>query len=299
MKTEQAFAKLLQTGIHQKMIPQRTTSSLTTHHWSASFFQLDKSRLFNSLTEEKKNQIITQLNYSVIHELTEIEKVGTRVAQSIAEASTSVEEQMLYVMISGEEVNHYYALASYLPPEILARPKNEFVHIIETILNAKEKDSFNFIVQILLEGFALYYFQNLRKNCQTIDLQLTMDMIIQDEARHHGTGVVTFKNTDASSKNQKISKSAVLIKNLLQLFQIGPVTLLKTIESIAGDVGAEERVLFMYEIGSEQTAQGYLNMFKKLMIQAEAHQLVQQLETENIFTAFSSLQTESLYQGLK
>lgn len=295
-----AYQKLLQTGINQKSVPRLNVSNFKTIHWNECFYNLSNSKLFNSLHPAQKESILVQLNQSTIHELTQIEKAGTKVAQSIAEKSTCTEEQMLYAMISGEEVNHYYALASYLPEDVLKRPENEFVQIIEKVIKLKERAQFNFVVQIILEGFGVHYFNSLRQHCLSEDLKKTLEMIIQDEARHHGAGIVSFKSSGDSSLNSANLRPVFnSIKDVLMLFRVGPLTVLNTIEQTIGELSDRTRLELLSDIQAVKSAQDYLNIFKKLIQQAEAIEMLKELDAEGCFSPFGIEQMNSIYVDMK
>ncbi|AZZ36961.1 hypothetical protein CIK05_09205 [Bdellovibrio sp. qaytius] len=280
---------LLHTGLKQKAVPTRETSALDTIHWGAEVYNLNKSSLYNSLSVDRQNQILKSLNQNTLVELLRIERIGTDLSRCMSENATDDNEHLIYAMISGEEVNHYMSLASFANPEAIKSDANRLVDLIGQIMYSKNRTAITFTLQVVLEGFSLNHLRRLKQFCRSEDLQAALNMIIQDEARHHGTGLITFKDQQDSHTPWDLTdvKTITPLKGFLNMFQVGPVRIVKTVEKYSEGLTDAQRIQLFQELDSEIMVQDYLDDFKKIMISAKASSLVDRLETDGYFKTYS------------
>lgn len=290
---------LLQTGLKQKSVPQRETSALDTIHWGAETYNLDKSRLFNSLSVERKNLILKSLNQNTLLELLRIERVGTDLSRCMSENATDDNEHLIYTMISGEEVNHYMSLASFVTAEAIKNDSNPMVDLVGQVMHSKNKAAITFTLQVVLEGFSLGYVRKMKQFCQSEDLQAAFNMIIQDEARHHGTGMITFKDQLNSQNPWDLNDLKTLnpLKGFLNMFQIGPLTIVQAVERHSEGLTDAQRIQLLQDLDAEKSAQDYLDDLKRIMVSAKATRLVDGLDAEGYFKTYSIQDMHNILKG--
>ncbi len=290
---------LLNTGLKQKGIPTRETSTFETIHWGAETYNLEKSKLYNGLSEEKKKQVLKSLNQNTLLELLRIERIGTELSRCMSDHASHDNEHLIYTMISGEEVNHYMSLASFVSEEAIKNDSNPMVDLVGQVMHSRDKAAITFTLQVVLEGFSLGYVRKLKQQCKSEDLQAAFNMIIQDEARHHGTGMITFKDQQNSSKPWDLKQTNTLnpLKGFLNMFQVGPLTIVQAVERASEGLTDAQRIQLLNELDAEKSAQDYLDDLKKIMVSAKPAGLVDSLEAEGYFKTYSIQDMHNILRG--
>ena len=171
--------------------------------WGADRFQLDKTSLFNKLSQDQKNQILLRLSELNLALSYFIEKSGHHYASKMILTSESSEEKTLYALFACEEATHLRLFMNqmWFAPTL----KTHFHPMLPILSEAIEwasKDTLVFVVQVLLEGFGIAHYTGLRDTCLDAELKNSFQTILKDEARHHGAGLILTKANKLSQETE-------------------------------------------------------------------------------------------------
>lgn len=261
--------------------------------WGLEAYKLDRSTAFMTVDEAVQTKILKQLCQSRLEEAYHIEKAGIAFGAKMILESETFEERKLYAHFTGEESEHLSMIESYLTYISEDHLNNSFLLFLEESIKTAPKNVLVFLIQVILEGWGIEHYTELAKTCQGDDLKTALKKIVQDEAGHHGSGLVLFKEEALSEDEMKLSCS--LFQAFLSMVQIGPYSLAKLAQTEL-DLGPVELSVFLDEIQAHQDTQKKLDSLKSLALRAGAHQSVKIMEESHYFTA---LPNESLVQLLK
>jgi hypothetical protein len=107
---------------------------------------------------------------------------------------------------------------------------------------------------------------------------------LQDESRHHATGVTLFDRIDVtpSSQNTIIETLA----SFLQMVQVGPQSVVTAIEKVKGDLSRQQKVKIFAELDTETHSGSRLKLLRSLMSHPNAESILQQLDQRGSFHPF-------------
>ncbi len=217
-----------------------TKNTGTKPYWAEGHYQLQRSSIYNSMSEIQKNEVVLRLNRWSLELIYFIEKFGLNYGARMIELAESEEEKSLYSLFAGDEVRHRLMIEPFLLGE---HPQNLNLHPLLSALNLclqqGSKESMTFTIQVILEGFGLMHYSQLRDSCLNPELALVFNDIIKDEVGHHGMGVVlTKKSGNLAAQNEQIIH---LTHNFVRsLIEADWVT--KSLEITAGHLSHEQKV---------------------------------------------------------
>src|SRR4051794_27600610 len=81
--------------------------------WNETFFGLDKTSLFKSLSKEKQTLVLAKLSESLIAEAWSIEKCGMTFGAKMSLLSNSHEESILYSLLAADEAKHFHMISHF------------------------------------------------------------------------------------------------------------------------------------------------------------------------------------------
>ena len=187
-------------------------------YWQAEHYNLDKSKLYMSLDETKKSEIIFRLNKWSLELIYFIEKFGLNYGAKMILGAESEEEKSLYSLFAGDEVRHRLLIEPFL---LNGKPEDLSIHpllnSLSYCLSNGTKETMTFTIQVILEGFGLMHYSTLRDSCQNIDLKNVFDSILRDEVGHHGMGVALTKKAKLNKKDktQILDTTQMFVRSLL------------------------------------------------------------------------------------
>lgn len=255
----------------------------TVVYWNDQHYGLDHASFFIDLSEEKRSEIIQQLNHWSLSLSYFIEKFGLNYGAKMVLMSESVEEKSLYTLFSADEVRHRIAIEPFvtksMPSDLNFHP---LLPALALALEQGSKAAMTFTIQVVLEGFGLSHYFYLRDSCLSPELKSVFNLILEDEVLHHGMGVYITQNLALSpeDKEQITELTALFIRALKEASWV-----LKTVEQAHGGLTLSQRYQFKEEIGWHQQIQQRMERVKVLLRKVGYHELVESLEQKGVFEA--------------
>jgi len=275
-------------------LPRKTNHSVS-FYWEAEDYSLDQSSAFNKLSQTQQQQILETLSEQRLEEAFHIEKSGIAFGAKMIAESTTYEERKLYAHFVGEESEHLSMIETYLSKVSEDIESNEFLHYLGHLIETASKPVLTFIIQVILEGWGIDHYSKMAKSCISKDLRETLNKIVQDEAGHHGSGVLLFEE-----KNLTDEEMAIIIQSFcdfLDMIRIGPAFLFKTLNQQAQLTSKEEIEKFLGEVKAHESNTYRLNYIKKLAQKSGAEKIVEICESRSKFISLSHSEMAQFYLG--
>lgn len=234
-------------------------------YWKDSFYGLTQTKIWNSLEADAKSQVLQDQSNYLLGEAIEIENAGMLYAAKMNTLAQSQDERSFFCVMGFEEAKHLRLLSAFSGSPTTQNSSSSFAQLIRQIVSDCDRRSSLFLIQILLEGWGLSYYQSLAEDCQNQNLRAVFNSIVQDETRHHSAGILLF-DKEASSK----SDEAIVLgfNRILDMVRSGPDQLLKSILKFAPDTNGSQILEFMNEIGAKNATEFKLRKLKNF---AETH----------------------------
>ena len=249
-------------------------------YWDATHFNLHNVQIFTDATPNEQVEILQLCSCGLLEESYFIEKAGMGYMAKMVLLAETTEERMLYALFCGDEASHFAQISQFLPtPEPVGN--NFFLRFLGDLIESEDKTVLLFVLQVLLEGWGLSHYRSLAKNCVDANLGLILHSFLQDESRHHGTGVTLFDRIcmTQSSQNTIIETLA----SFLQMVQVGPQSVVTAIEKVKGDLSRQHKVKIFTELDTETHSGSRLKLLRSLMSHSHAEIILQQLDQQKSF----------------
>ncbi|MBL7543261.1 MAG: ferritin-like domain-containing protein [Bdellovibrionaceae bacterium] len=250
-------------------------------YWNAEHYKLDHSHYFKALPPSIQQDILKSLNHKSLSLSYYIEKFGLNYGAKMVLGAESTEEKSLYALFSSDEVKHRMSLERFLQSDVI--PNIDFhpmLRALDLCLNEGGKSSIIFTIQVVLEGFGLFHYGNLKESCQNEHLKNTFAAILKDEVLHHGMGVTLMQRMalDKETKKQVVEFTSVFVRALIQAEWV-----LHTLKEHSGGLTQEQEKKFKQDINWPQQIHLRIEKIKTLIAKVGFQGLVQELEEKNIF----------------
>lgn len=273
-------------------LPKNSTE-VQNIYWDASSYDLNSSSFYNNvLNDEEQNNVLSVLSRARLEEAYHIEKCGIAFGAKMILASSSFEERKLYAHFTAEESEHLAMIESFLKDISVAGLSNSFLDYLSNLIETAPKNVLTFIIQVVLEGWGLEHYGNLAKSCNSVDLKKTLNKIVQDEASHHGSGLLLFNEEDLSDDEFQLAISA--FETFLNMVKIGPFSVYQTIHEVNNDV-KKDSLLFLSEIKAQEQTEVRLKLLKKLALKSGAKKIVAECEKRELFNSLNPEEMSKLY----
>ena len=143
-----------------------------------------------------------------------------------------------------------------------------------------------FVIQIVLEGWGLTHYRSIAAGCEDHELKATLESILKDEARHHGSGLVLFEkeNLNAQSKKHIVD----VMTRFLQMVQIGPQAVVNAVDSVLGPLSKPQKIGLLKDLDAQAHSAHRLNELRQLMLKANVSEFVAELDAKDVFRPFSA-----------
>lgn len=249
--------------------------------WPASHYRLHQTSVFNRLGEEQQNAILRQLSHWSLSLSYYIEKFGLNYGAFMINQAQSTEEKSLYGLFTSEEVQHRLWLEQFL-----LRPVQDgldfhpLLPALALALRDGSRETLVFTIQVVLEGFGIHHYANLRETCLSPQLAQVFTNILKDEFHHHGMGVVLTQKMQLSPQTQnQIEELTVLFVRAL----IEAEWVVKAVEQNTGGMTNAQKSLFLQEVHWEQQIKTRIERLQSLMRKVGYQGMVERLETKGAF----------------
>ncbi|MGF1498013.1 MAG: ferritin-like domain-containing protein [Elainellaceae cyanobacterium] len=260
-------------------------------YWQASHFGLDRVTLFQNAGPAEQHAILAHANQNLLEEAYFIEQAGMGYMSRMALLADSIEERMLYTLFAAEETTHFVQLSPFLstPPAATSGP---FLRLLAELVESEDKSVLLFVIQVVLEGWGLTHYRQLAASCQDATLAHLLQSFLQDESRHHGTGVTLFNQTHVSPSSQ--AAIVEILAQFLQMVQVGPQGIVAAIAQVKGGLSYNQRLQIFEELNAPVQSGDRLRLLRTLMRGEGADRIIQALDEWGAFQPQTPAQCASV-----
>lgn len=276
----------------EAMLP-KNAAEVKNIYWDASSYDLNLSSFYNNLLDEEKNNALSSLSRSRLEEAYHIEKCGIAFGAKMILSSDSFEERKLYAHFTAEESEHLAMVESFLTNISKDGLANSFLDYLSNLIETAPKNVLTFIIQVVLEGWGIEHYNNLAKTCNSDDLKKSLNKIVQDEASHHGSGLLLFKEADLSKEELQMAVSA--FETFLNMIKIGPFSVFQAVYQANNNL-KNESLTFLKEIKADEQTTVRLRLLKKLALKSGATRIVEECDKKRLFDSLTPEEMSTLYE---
>ncbi|BAY81065.1 hypothetical protein NIES267_05300 [Calothrix parasitica NIES-267] len=251
--------------------------------WDAKYFNLNKVKIFQDSTPVEQSSILQLCSQGILEEAYFIEKAGVGYMAKMILLAETIEERMLYGLFAADEVTHLSQISSFLSNHEINN--NPFLDLLEKVVKNDDKTVLLFVLQVVLEGWGLTHYRSIAKDCQNYQLSAIFKGFLQDESRHHATGVTLFEKVSLTKSNHKVIVE--ILAMFLQMVQLGPQSVVAAVERVKGHLSKQEKINIFQQLETEIHSGSRLKLL---------HSLINLPNTENIL---ENLQMKGSFQALK
>lgn len=192
--------------------------------WRADYFRVDQSPYWINLSGENKTRFLQLNAKNILKEAIAIEHAGIAYAHKMALLSETQEERHYYTTVAHDELTHLHMLQPYC--SFAAETESpEFAQLIAHFVASETRPDAILLIQVLLEGWGIYYYQGLANGTDDSELKNIFTQIVLDEARHHGGGVILSQYSATTVSESLIGK----IQTIVDAIRIGPYQVASTL----------------------------------------------------------------------
>ncbi|MFB8791214.1 MAG: ferritin-like domain-containing protein [Potamolinea sp.] len=249
-------------------------------YWNADYFGLHKVKVFQDSNLEEKTAILQIANRGLLEEAYFVEKAGMGYMAKMVLLAETTEERMLYSLFAANEATHLSQISAFLRYQPVGTD-DTFLRFLADLVESQDKTVLLFTIQLVLEGWGLSHYRSLAKGCGDRTLSQLFTSFLQDEARHHGTGLILFEQTSVSSQSQ-----ALIVETLfcfLQMIRVGPQQVVRAIAQVKGDLARSQKIRIFEELDTETHSGTRLQLLRSLMRGKAAEAIVQELSEKGAF----------------
>lgn len=263
----------------------------TTPYWDAPHFCLDRVTLFQTATAAEQRAILHCASAGLLQEAYAIEKAGMGYMSRMALMAETTQERMLYTLFAADETSHFVQLSPFIhrSPTPTDHP---FLKLLSEVIDDDDKTVLLFVIQVVLEGWGLTHYRTLAKDCTHSLLAQTLRGFLQDESRHHGTGLTLFNQSFSQTQMSSASHAAIveILVRFLRMVQVGPQGVVEAIAQVKGHLSRDQRVQILAELNTEAHSGSRLRLLRSLMGSEGAEAIVRELDNRGAFRPFAAYQ---------
>lgn len=266
----------------QRIFPfPRQEADVGTLYWNAQHFNLHKAQLFQQATPEEQTAILQIASLSLLEEAYFIEQASVNYMAKMVMLSETVEERMLYALFSADETYHLAQIMRFLPQHQPTHTDDSFLRFLADLVESQDKTVLLFILQVVLEGWSLSHYRTLASDCRSPELALILSSFLQDESRHHATGITLFKQNPLSDSTRKTIVEALAY--FLEMVQAGPQSIVAAIDRVLGPLSRYQKIQLLEELEIEAHSGTRLALLRYLIGKETAHTILDALEARGAF----------------
>ena len=256
--------------------------------WPAEHFRLDRASVFRTASEEEQQDILRQCGQNLLAESYYIEKSGMYFAAKMCLLAETTQERLLYSLFNADEATHFSWINQFVSDLAVAEHRhNPFIQLLDEMLRREDRTTLTYLVQIVLEGWGLEHYRRLASTCLNETLRQVFTAILNDEARHHGSGLILFHE-----RRPSVSHLSAIVENLGQVFrlvQAGPQMVVSAVERVKGPLSPARKARLIAELDGENQAAEKIATLHSLVQAADfAEAISAPLERQGLFEPFSA-----------
>jgi rubrerythrin len=252
-------------------------------YWNEQFFNLTTSPLWKNLNQTQKTNILKRMSDHLLREAYYIENAGMLYAAKMNVMAESQEERAFFSIMGFEEAKHLQSLNEYFTADIKGGCVPSFSQHIGKIITEGDKTSNLFLIQILLEGWGLTYYQSLAD--QTVDsgMKEVFGRILKDETRHHSAGVILLEQKQTGQNSFLIDA----FYELIEMVRIGPWTLVQEIKNELGDLASNNIRSLLVDLNAVEDTNKKLARLRDLTEKSLGDDLLRKFQSNKCWNAYS------------
>jgi rubrerythrin len=251
--------------------------------WREDFFNLQKCSVWKNISKDSQENILKKMNIHLLKEANYIEQAGMLYAAKMNLMAQTNDERSFFSIMGYEEARHLQNLKPFFKEGITESETPSFSNLIGKIIIEGDRPANLFLIQILLEGWGLNYYQSLADKSQNRELTEVFRSIIKDETRHHSAGIILLDKTQAT-KNSFLQDS---LYELLEMVRIGPWTLINEIKNEIKDINATQIKSILTESDAINDTNQKLLRLKNLTEKSLGGDLIQFFDKNKLWSAHS------------
>jgi hypothetical protein len=252
-------------------------------HWSPAFFGLDRVSAFVAADAAAQAAILEQCGQDLLAEAFYIEKSGMAFAAKMVLLAQSSDERKLYALFAGDEAAHFDAVAPFYRARAATPTDNPFLALLSEVIEEGDRQSLQLVIQVVLEGWGLSHYRNLRQGCGEPSLRAVLGAILADEAAHHGSGVLLLGDDPLPAHTRAVAGD--VLSRFLALVQAGPLGVVAAVEATLGPTSGAARRRLLDELDAGRHAAERLGELRALLGKCPAAaDLTAALERDGRFT---------------
>jgi rubrerythrin len=251
------------------------------YYWEASTYGLDRLDLFQNVPLEIQSAILSRLSQLRLEEAYHIEKAGIAFGAKMILESQTFEERKLYAHFAAEESEHLAMIESYLDHITEDHLTNSFLLYLSDLIKNAPKEVLVFMIQVVLEGWGLEHYTELAKTCNDPSLQKTLKKIVQDEAGHHGAGMILFKESQLSAQQTQMITQALRV--FLNMVRVGPYSLITTLKQYL-KLDSQQVTQTLIKLQAAKETNQKLLTLRSLAIRSGANKIIQEMDNLNLYS---------------
>lgn len=263
-----------------KLTVEPKKTEFPNHFWSEKRYGLDKAKSFLALDSEQKNRILrhlSELNLSLSYF---IEKSGHNYGAKMILLAKNQDEKSLYSLFAAEEAIHQKEFINHMwftPNKDLHW--HPMLDVLGEVMREGERNTLIYVVQVLLEGFGMSFYSGLGDTCEFSPMKNVYSRILQDEARHHGSGVIlaNYYEVNQVEKEQIFEYTKKFIHALQSASWFT-----KSMERETGPMSSLEKKTFLDNILYEETLLARRKRLKDMLSKVDSWGLVAMLEKDKV-----------------
>ncbi|MDX2097194.1 MAG: Rieske 2Fe-2S domain-containing protein [Leptolyngbyaceae cyanobacterium bins.59] len=263
--------------------------------WPMEFFGLHQVKIFQESSSAEQQAILQQANRGLLEEAYWVEKAGMGYMAKMALLAENTEERMLYNLFAADETLHMAQLSAFLPHSQPANLDDPFLRFLSDLAECPDRQVLLFVIQIVLEGWGLSHYRDLSKHAQHPALATLFRNFLQEESRHHASGVTLFNQAVLSQASRSILFEA--LERFLGMVRPGPQRLVGKIATIKGGLSSSQAAQVFEELQTEVHSGTRLRLLRSLMRGETANGIVQELDDRGAFQPLSVAQCVQLWKG--
>ncbi|MEM1256842.1 MAG: ferritin-like domain-containing protein [Cyanobacteria bacterium P01_H01_bin.21] len=293
--------RILTSALRERSITNLPTSSDRPNYWQAEYFDLDRVSIFQDATVREQQQILQQLNQSLLQESLCIEQAGVGYMTKMTLMAESTQERMLYSLFAADETTHLAQLQPYVSSGhissghvssdiVSSKLDDPFLQLLSEIVESSDKTALLFVLQVVLEGWGLTHYRSLAKSCIHRPLRDLFQSFLQAESRHHGAGVILFDQANVSPKSNNAIVECLAL--FLQMVRVGPQRVVGAIATAKGHLSRPQRIQILQQLDTVAHSHQRLGLLRAIMAGTSC-EIVSQLEDQGLFTPLKAEEAAS------
>lgn len=262
--------------------------NVETIFWDSTYLGLDGVKYFKEATPEQQRQILQMANKDLLEEIYWVEQAGVGYMAKMVMLSESCQERILYGLFAADEATHLATIHTFLSETPIFK-EDAFLGYMASLLESSDKLLLITLVQVVLEGWGMTHYRLLANHCLNPSLANVLREFLNAESRHHALGVTQLRSCERYSVESLESIRSALTY-FLSMVQVGPQRLLNAIERGLGYLSFNDKVRILEELQTEFYSNTRLKLLRSLMVGTVPNTIMQSLEEQGSFQAYSALQ---------